>query len=36
VADANGARVEDCVYLFKESEKPSASLSGVLVKPPHH
>jgi N4-(beta-N-acetylglucosaminyl)-L-asparaginase len=36
VADAKGARVEDCVYLFKKEEQPTKALSGVLVKPPHH
>jgi N4-(beta-N-acetylglucosaminyl)-L-asparaginase len=29
VADARGARLEECAYLFKESEKPSPRLSGV-------
>ena len=29
VADARGARLEECAYLFKESEKPSRTLSGV-------
>jgi N4-(beta-N-acetylglucosaminyl)-L-asparaginase len=35
VADAKGARVEDCIYLYKKSEQPQVPLSGVLVKPPH-
>ena len=29
VADARGARLEDCAYLFKASEKPSRRLSGM-------
>jgi N4-(beta-N-acetylglucosaminyl)-L-asparaginase len=33
VADANGARVEKCAYMYKASEQPKAQLSGVLVKP---
>jgi len=34
VADANGARLEECAYLFKRAEQPTARpLSGVLRKP---
>lgn len=33
VADANGARIEQCAYLFKKSEQPKGPLSGVMVKP---
>lgn len=34
VADAKGARVEKCAFLFKKSEQPTATLSGNMVKPP--
>jgi N4-(beta-N-acetylglucosaminyl)-L-asparaginase len=34
VADAKGARIEQCAYLFKKSEQPTANLSGNMVKPP--
>jgi N4-(beta-N-acetylglucosaminyl)-L-asparaginase len=33
VADPNGARLEDCAYLFNASEQPKGPLSGVMVKP---
>jgi N4-(beta-N-acetylglucosaminyl)-L-asparaginase len=33
VADAKGARVEKCAYLFKASEQPKGPLSGVMIKP---
>ncbi len=34
VCDANGARLEDCIYLYKGSERPTGKpLSGVLQKP---
>ncbi len=33
VADAAGARLEKCAYLFKASERPTGPLSGVMVKP---
>jgi N4-(beta-N-acetylglucosaminyl)-L-asparaginase len=33
VADAKGARVEKCAYLFKASEQPKGPLSGVMLKP---
>jgi N4-(beta-N-acetylglucosaminyl)-L-asparaginase len=33
VADANGARLEDCVYLYKRSEQPTNALSGMMIKP---
>ncbi len=33
VADASGARLEDCAYLFKQSEQPKGPISGVMVKP---
>ncbi|MDB4877158.1 MAG: peptidase asparaginase 2 [Gemmatimonadetes bacterium] len=33
VADATGARVEPCAYLFKKSEQPTGPLSGVMLKP---
>jgi len=35
VADAKGARTEDCVYLFKKEEQPrDRPVSGTLVRPP--
>jgi N4-(beta-N-acetylglucosaminyl)-L-asparaginase len=34
VADAKGPRIEQCAYLFKRSEQPTANLSGNMVKPP--
>jgi N4-(beta-N-acetylglucosaminyl)-L-asparaginase len=34
VADAKGARIERCAYLFKKSEQPTTTLSGNMVKPP--
>jgi N4-(beta-N-acetylglucosaminyl)-L-asparaginase len=33
VADANGARLEDCAYLFKRSEQPKGPISGTMIKP---
>jgi N4-(beta-N-acetylglucosaminyl)-L-asparaginase len=33
VADANGARLEDCAYLFRRDEQPKGPLSGVMIKP---
>jgi N4-(beta-N-acetylglucosaminyl)-L-asparaginase len=33
VADASGARLEDCAYLFKKSEQPKGPISGVMIKP---
>jgi len=34
VADANGARLEKCAYLFKKDEEPKdRPISGVLIKP---
>lgn len=33
VADANGARLEDCAYLFRRDEQPQGPLSGVMIKP---
>ena len=33
VADANGARLEDCAYLFRSDEQPKGPLSGVMIKP---
>ncbi|MEO7083015.1 MAG: N(4)-(beta-N-acetylglucosaminyl)-L-asparaginase [Gemmatimonadaceae bacterium] len=34
VADAKGARLENCVYLFKADEQPrDKPISGVLIKP---
>jgi N4-(beta-N-acetylglucosaminyl)-L-asparaginase len=33
VADANGARLEDCAYLFRRDEEPKGPLSGVMIKP---
>jgi N4-(beta-N-acetylglucosaminyl)-L-asparaginase len=34
VADAKGARLESCVYLYKRSERPTKRpISGTLVKP---
>ena len=32
-ADANGARLEDCAYLFKRSEQPKGPISGTMIKP---
>ncbi len=33
VADAGGARLVDCAYLFKASERPKGPISGTMVKP---
>ena len=33
VADSNGARLEDCAYLFKRSEQPKGPISGTMIKP---
>ena len=33
VADSNGARLEDCAYLFRRDEQPKGPLSGVMIKP---
>jgi N4-(beta-N-acetylglucosaminyl)-L-asparaginase len=33
VADAKGARIEQCAYLFKRDEKPAGPLSGTMYKP---
>ena len=33
VADARGARLENCAYLFKASEQPKGPLSGNMIKP---
>ena len=33
VADANGARLEECAYMYKKSEQPTPALSGVMIKP---
>ncbi len=33
VADAKGARLEKCAYMYKASEQPKVPLSGVLIKP---
>ena len=34
VADASGARIEQCAYLFKKSEEPKDKpISGVMIKP---
>ena len=33
VADANGARLEECAYMYKKSEQPSPQLSGNMIKP---
>jgi N4-(beta-N-acetylglucosaminyl)-L-asparaginase len=33
VADAQGARLEDCAYMYKKSEQPSGPLSGMMIKP---
>ena len=33
VADATGARLEDCAYLYKASEQPKGPISGVMIKP---
>ncbi|HEX4681300.1 MAG TPA: N(4)-(beta-N-acetylglucosaminyl)-L-asparaginase [Gemmatimonadaceae bacterium] len=33
VADAGGARLEDCIYMYKKSEQPTSNLSGMMIKP---
>jgi N4-(beta-N-acetylglucosaminyl)-L-asparaginase len=33
VADAKGARLEECAYMYKKSEQPTPQLSGVMIKP---
>jgi N4-(beta-N-acetylglucosaminyl)-L-asparaginase len=33
VADAKGARLERCAYMYKASEQPKGPLSGVMIKP---
>jgi N4-(beta-N-acetylglucosaminyl)-L-asparaginase len=33
VADAKGARLETCAYMFKASEMPKGPLSGTMIKP---
>ncbi|HEV8217068.1 MAG TPA: N(4)-(beta-N-acetylglucosaminyl)-L-asparaginase [Gemmatimonadaceae bacterium] len=33
VADVNGARLEDCAYLYKRSEQPKGPISGTMIKP---
>ena len=33
VADARGARLEKCAYMFKASEMPKGPLSGTMIKP---
>src|SRR5262249_26530125 len=33
VVDANGARLEECAYMYKKSEQPTPQLSGVMIKP---
>lgn len=33
VADAKGARIEQCAYLFKKEERPTGPLSGTMYKP---
>jgi N4-(beta-N-acetylglucosaminyl)-L-asparaginase len=33
VADAQGARLLDCAYLFRRDEQPMGPLSGVMIKP---
>jgi N4-(beta-N-acetylglucosaminyl)-L-asparaginase len=33
VADSNGARLEDCAYLYKRSEQPKGPISGTMIKP---
>ena len=33
VADSNGARLEDCAFLFKRSEQPKGPISGTMIKP---
>ena len=34
VADAKGARLEKCAFMYKASEQPRGPLSGVMTKPP--
>jgi N4-(beta-N-acetylglucosaminyl)-L-asparaginase len=33
VADAKGARLETCAFMFKASEQPKGPLSGTMIKP---
>jgi len=33
VADAKGARLENCAYMYKASEQPKGPLSGNMIKP---
>ncbi len=33
VADTNGVRLEECAYLFKQSEQPKGPISGTMIKP---
>ncbi len=33
VADAKGARLEECAYMYKKSEQPTPQLSGNMIKP---
>jgi N4-(beta-N-acetylglucosaminyl)-L-asparaginase len=33
VADAKGARVEKCAFMYKASEQPKVPLSGTMIKP---
>ncbi len=33
VADAKGARLEECAYMYKKSEQPTNNLSGMMIKP---
>jgi N4-(beta-N-acetylglucosaminyl)-L-asparaginase len=33
VADAKGARLEECAYMYKKSEQPKGPLSGTMIKP---
>lgn len=33
VCDANGARLEECAFMYKKSEQPTNALSGMMIKP---
>jgi N4-(beta-N-acetylglucosaminyl)-L-asparaginase len=33
VADSSGVRLEECAYMYKKSEQPTAQLSGTMIKP---
>ena len=33
VCDTNGARLEKCAFMYKQSEQPTNALSGEMLKP---